>query len=163
MTAPLMSDAELARRLGAHPELRSRMESLRLAVEDETGELRNADAASLATYWPASASLGTIWLGGKSLNSWLFRTSRAVSRSCWLSWLAGVAFAWAQGACRKPRARPSTGAQTSPDSVTRICAPGYFCNRQDGHNAHGGSPNVCGVQTLDGSACSKSRTAQTPT
>ena len=39
MTDPLMSDAELVRRLGAHPELRSRMESLLLAVEDETGEL----------------------------------------------------------------------------------------------------------------------------
>ena len=47
MTEPLMSDAELVRRLGAHPELRNRMESLLLAVEDETGELRNADAAEM--------------------------------------------------------------------------------------------------------------------
>ena len=47
MTDPLMSDAELARRLAAHPELRSRMESLLLAVEDETGELGNADAAEM--------------------------------------------------------------------------------------------------------------------
>lgn len=43
----LMSDVELIRRLVAHPELRSRMESLLLAVEDETGELRQADAAEL--------------------------------------------------------------------------------------------------------------------
>ena len=47
MTEPLMSEAELVRRLGAHPELRSRMESLLLAVEDETGELKNADAAEI--------------------------------------------------------------------------------------------------------------------
>ena len=47
MTGPVMSDTELVRRLGAHPELRSRMESLLLAVEDETGELKTADAAEM--------------------------------------------------------------------------------------------------------------------
>jgi len=47
MSEPLMSDAELVRRLGAHPDLRSRMESLLLAVEDETGELKTADAAEM--------------------------------------------------------------------------------------------------------------------
>ena len=45
MTGTLMSDAELIRRLGAHPDLRSRIESLVLAVEDEYGELKTADAA----------------------------------------------------------------------------------------------------------------------
>ena len=47
MTDPLMSDAELLKRLGAHPDLRSRMESLLLAVEDEAGELKKADAAEM--------------------------------------------------------------------------------------------------------------------
>ena len=47
MTEPLMSEAELVRRLGAHPDLRSRMESLLLAVEDETGEIKTADAAEI--------------------------------------------------------------------------------------------------------------------
>ena len=47
MTEPLMSDAELMKRLSAHPELRSRMESLLLAVEDEAGDLKQADAAEL--------------------------------------------------------------------------------------------------------------------
>ena len=47
MAEPLLSDAELVRRLGAHPELRSQMESLLLAVEDETGELKTADAAEM--------------------------------------------------------------------------------------------------------------------
>lgn len=47
MPEPLMSDAELVKRLGAHPDLRSRIESLILAVEDETGELKTADAAEM--------------------------------------------------------------------------------------------------------------------
>jgi len=47
MSEPLMSDAELVRRLGAHPDLRSRIEALVLAIEDETGELKTADADEL--------------------------------------------------------------------------------------------------------------------
>jgi len=47
MTDLLMSDAELVRRLGLHPELRSQIESLVLAVQDETGELKTADAAEM--------------------------------------------------------------------------------------------------------------------
>lgn len=47
MTESVLSDAEFVRRLGAHPDLRKRMESLLLAVEDETGELKTADAAEM--------------------------------------------------------------------------------------------------------------------
>jgi len=47
MSEPLVSDAELVRRLGAHSDLRSRIESLVLAVEDETGEFKSADAAEM--------------------------------------------------------------------------------------------------------------------
>ena len=47
MTKAVMSDAELVKRLSAHPELRSRMESLLLAVEDEAGELKMADEAEM--------------------------------------------------------------------------------------------------------------------
>ena len=47
MPEPLLSDAELVKRLAAHPDLRSRIESLVLAVEDETGELKTADAAEM--------------------------------------------------------------------------------------------------------------------
>jgi hypothetical protein len=47
MSKPMMSDAELMRKLGAHPELRSGIESLILAVEDESGELKTADAAEM--------------------------------------------------------------------------------------------------------------------
>jgi membrane-bound ClpP family serine protease len=47
MSEPALSDAELVRRLGAHPDLRSRIEALVLAIEDETGELKTADAAEM--------------------------------------------------------------------------------------------------------------------
>lgn len=47
MAARVLSDEELVRRLGAHPQLRNRMASLLLAVEDEAGDLREADAAEL--------------------------------------------------------------------------------------------------------------------
>ena len=47
MTEPLLSDTELVKRLGAHPTLRAQIESLILAVEDETGELKTADAAEM--------------------------------------------------------------------------------------------------------------------
>lgn len=43
----VLSDAELVKRLSAYPELRCRMESLLLAVEDEAGELQKADEAEL--------------------------------------------------------------------------------------------------------------------
>ena len=42
MTDVLMSDAELVRRLGLHPELRSQIESLVLAAQDRTGEFKTA-------------------------------------------------------------------------------------------------------------------------
>jgi len=47
MAESLMSDAELVRRLGLHPDLRSQIESLVVAVQDETGELKTADAAEM--------------------------------------------------------------------------------------------------------------------
>lgn len=47
MSEAAMSDAELVERLRAYPELRSRMESLLLAVEDEAGELKIADEAEM--------------------------------------------------------------------------------------------------------------------
>jgi hypothetical protein len=47
MMKPLLSDAEFVTRLGAHPDLRSRMVSLLLAIEDETGDIKTADAAEM--------------------------------------------------------------------------------------------------------------------
>ena len=42
-----LSDEDLLRKLSAHPDLRNRVESLVLAVEDEAGELKEADAAEM--------------------------------------------------------------------------------------------------------------------
>ena len=42
-----MSDEALLNRLNGHPELRSRVESMLLVVDDETGKLQEADAAEM--------------------------------------------------------------------------------------------------------------------
>lgn len=42
-----LSDAELMSRLNAHPHIRNRMESLLRVVEDEAGDLKEADAAEM--------------------------------------------------------------------------------------------------------------------
>ena len=47
MAAEYLSDEELVRRLNAHPHLRHRIESVLSAVEDEAGELQEADAAEM--------------------------------------------------------------------------------------------------------------------
>lgn len=47
MTERCLSDDEFVRRLSGHPELRRQMESLLLAVEDESGAHKTADAAEL--------------------------------------------------------------------------------------------------------------------
>lgn len=47
MTTLHLSDEDLVRKLHAHPDLRNRVESLVLAVEDEAGELKEADAAEM--------------------------------------------------------------------------------------------------------------------
>lgn len=47
MSKPRMSDAQLVRRLGAHHDLCHGIEALVLAVEDESGELKTADAAEM--------------------------------------------------------------------------------------------------------------------
>ncbi len=47
MAATSTNAEELVKRLSAHPELLRQMESLLSAVEDETGELKQADAAEI--------------------------------------------------------------------------------------------------------------------
>jgi FAD/FMN-containing dehydrogenase len=47
MATLTLSDEELLRRLQAHPELRNRMESLLLVVENAAGDLKEADAAEM--------------------------------------------------------------------------------------------------------------------
>ena len=68
MTEALMSDAELMKRLSAHPELRSRMESLLLAVEDEAGlSLHRAPDPSfvaVAYAWAAGGGFEASGCGG---------------------------------------------------------------------------------------------------
>ena len=47
MTARTLSDQELLEKLNTHPALRERIGHLLLAVDDETGDLKEADAAEM--------------------------------------------------------------------------------------------------------------------
>ena len=86
MTEPLLSDAEFIRRLGAHPDLRSRVESLLLAVEDETGDLKTADAAEMRVIQEMRQT------GKVALQSWAQRQVDKTSQE--LKQSAGV---WSEG------------------------------------------------------------------
>ena len=86
MTEPLLSDAEFVRRLGAHPDLRGRMESLLLAVEDETGDLKTADAAEMRVIEEMRQT------GKVALQSWAQRQVDKTSQE--LKRTAGV---WSEG------------------------------------------------------------------
>ena len=75
-----MSDAELVRRLGAHPDLRHRIESLLLAVEDATGDLKTADTAEMQIID------GMCRTGQVAVHSWATRQVEKTSqeiKNCW--------------------------------------------------------------------------------
>ena len=108
MTESLMSDAELIRRLGAHPDLRSRIESLVLAVEAECGELKTADAAEMQIIEMMRRT------GHDALQSWaktqVEKTSQELHQS------AGV---WSAGKKNSAGTPPlATSASRSPDTET---------------------------------------------
>lgn len=106
MTEPLLSDAEFVKRLGAHPDLRSRMESLLLAVEDETGDLKTADWAEMRVIQEMRRT------GRVVLQSWangqVDKTSQEIKRT------AGV---WSEGKKNSAGTPPlATSASRSPNT-----------------------------------------------
>jgi len=108
MTEPLMSDAELVRRLGAHPDLRSRMESLLLAVEDETGELKTADAAEMRVIEVIRRT------GHDALQAWAKHQVEKTSQKS--KQTAGV---WREGKKNSSGTPPlATSVLTNPNTVT---------------------------------------------
>jgi len=86
MRDALLSDAEFVKRLAAHPDLRRRMESLLLAVEDETGDLKTADAAEMRVIQEIRQT------GNVALQSWAERQVEKTSQE--LKQTAGV---WSEG------------------------------------------------------------------
>ena len=76
MVTKHLSDEELLKRLNAHPLMRNRIASLLSAVEDETGELQEADAAEMRVIEDIRQ------LGQETLTAWANRqvakTSEAV-------------------------------------------------------------------------------------
>jgi hypothetical protein len=106
MTEPLLSDAEFVRRLGSHPDLRSRMESLLLAVEDETGDLKTADAAEMRVIEEMRQT------GKVALQSWAERQVDKASQE--LKQTAGV---WSEGKKNSAGTAPlATSASTNPNT-----------------------------------------------
>lgn len=106
MTEPLLSDAEFVRRLGAHPDLRSRMESLLLAVEDETGDLKTADAAEMRVIQEMRQT------GKVALQSWAERQVDKTSQE--LKQTAGV---WSEGKKNSAGTPPlATSASMNPNT-----------------------------------------------
>jgi len=106
MAEGLLSDEEFVRRLGSHPDLRRRMESLLLAVEDETGELKTADAAEMQVIHEMRKT------GRVALQSWaerqVIRTSQELKQTEKL---------WSEGKKNSAGTPPlATSASTSPNT-----------------------------------------------
>ena len=82
-----LSDDDLFRKLIAHPELRNRVESLLLAVEDEAGELKEADAAEMRVIEEMRR------MGQEALQAWATRqvdkTSKELRQSGVSTWQDG--------------------------------------------------------------------------
>jgi hypothetical protein len=73
MTGKTLSDNELLSRLNAHPYIRNRMVSLLLVVEDESGDLKEADAAEMRVIEEIRR------MGQESLEAWANRQVEKVS------------------------------------------------------------------------------------
>lgn len=86
MAANQLSDEELVRRLSAHPHIRNRIESLLSVVEDEAGELKEADAAEMRLIEEIRR------MGQEALQAW---AQRQVERSA--QELSGAAGVWREG------------------------------------------------------------------
>jgi membrane-bound ClpP family serine protease len=82
-----LSDDDLVRKLSAHPDLRNRVESLLLAVEDETGELKEAEAAEMRVIEEMRR------MGQEALQAWATRqvdkTSTEVRQTAEPAWREG--------------------------------------------------------------------------
>jgi hypothetical protein len=79
MSTMHLSDEELLKKLGTHPHVRKQVESLLLAVEDETGELKKADAAEMRVIEDIRR------LGQEALQAWatnqVEKTSKALRQT----------------------------------------------------------------------------------
>lgn len=118
MAEALLSDAEFIRRLGAHPDLRRRMESLLLSVEDETGELKTADAAEMRVIQEMRQT------GKVALQSWAERQADRTSQE--IKQTAGV---WREGKKNSAGTPPlATSASTNPN--TEMAAEGSGHSRK---------------------------------
>lgn len=82
-----LSDEGFLRKLSAHPDLRNRVESLVLGVEDESGELKEADAAEMRVIEEMRR------MGQEALQAWAVRqldkTSKEMLQTGGRAWREG--------------------------------------------------------------------------
>jgi hypothetical protein len=76
MAAIHLTDEDLVRMLSAHPPLRKRVESLLLAVEDEAGELKEADVAEMLLIEEMRR------MGQEALQAWAERQVDKTGKEC---------------------------------------------------------------------------------
>lgn len=75
MSARDLSDTELLDKLNAHPELRERVGALLLTIEDEQGDLREADAVEMRLLEEMRQ------MGRESLSAWAQRQVRTTAEA----------------------------------------------------------------------------------
>jgi membrane-bound ClpP family serine protease len=87
MAAMHLSDDDLVGKLSAHPHLRDRVESLLLAVGDEAGDLKEADAAEMLVIEEMRR------MGQEALQAWaacqVDKTSKEFSQTGGAAWREG--------------------------------------------------------------------------
>jgi hypothetical protein len=76
MAAIHLTDNELVRMLSAHPPLRTRVEFLLLAVDDEAGNLKEADAAEMLVIEEMRR------MGQEALQTWATRQVDKTAQEC---------------------------------------------------------------------------------
>lgn len=135
MTGRKLSDAEIVEKLNANPVLRERISSLLQAVEDETGELQEADAAELRLIDEMRQ------MGRESLEAWargqVQKTAAALGEARGV-WREGKKTALAQhlwrNRCRRTAVSRGQPANSAFRQERQGSPPGLFApSATDGH------------------------------
>ena len=88
-----MSDEALLNRLNEHPELRSRVESMLLVVEDEMGDLQEANAAEMRLI-EEMRRMGQAWAVGQAAKSSESVAQGSKAASTGQAWREGKKLCW---------------------------------------------------------------------
>ena len=116
MTTRNLSDTELLEKLNTHPALRERIGRLLLAVEDETGDLKEADAAEMRIIDEMRQ------MGRESLTAWaqrqVLKTTEELSQTGSM-WREGKKTALAHHLLRNKSGRAAIPIRKPTDTAVR--------------------------------------------